>query len=140
MPPIPEHFELLRLWQVFLTQRGELAFVNSVPILSGSRETVAPHLLLAGSSYALLAEGDVRRAKDTFIAAIKIWSAMIEIDNREARTEESLIAVSIPGENSRPRCSRHQGMLLFLYSALDSDITVRRWPRMINYAITTASL
>lgn len=75
-----------------------MVFVNSVPISSGSRETVAPHLLLAGASYALLAERDIQRAKDTFVAAISIWSAMIEIDNSEARTEESLIAVSIPAE------------------------------------------
>ena len=92
--PIPEHFELLRLWEVFAQQRSNIAFLSSVPIPANSRETVAPHLLLAAACLALLTEGDIARAHDVFIAAISLWSAMIEIDNREARAEETLIAVS----------------------------------------------
>ena len=72
-----------------------MAFLSSVPIPSRSREAVAPHLLLAAASFALVAEGDIGRANDVFIAAISLWSAILEIDNREARTEETLIAVSI---------------------------------------------
>jgi hypothetical protein len=94
LPPIPEHFELLRLWEVFSEQKSNLAFLGSVPVPSKSREAVAPHLLLAAASFALVAEGDLGRAHDVFIAAISLWSAMLEIDNREARTEETLIAVS----------------------------------------------
>lgn len=53
-----------------------------------------PHLLLSAAPFALLAEGDSHRANETFLAAAGVWSMLIEIDNRESRTEESLIAVS----------------------------------------------
>ena len=67
--------------------------LNSVPIPSRSEDSIPPHLLLSAAPFALLAEGDQQRARDTFVAAASVWSALIEIDNRESRTEESLIAV-----------------------------------------------
>ena len=70
-----------------------MPLLDSVPIPSRSEDSIPPHLLLSTAAFALLAEGEQQRARDTFVAAASVWSAMIEIDNRESRTEESLIAV-----------------------------------------------
>jgi hypothetical protein len=106
IPAIPEHFELLRLWQRFLDQRKVMPFLNNVPIPSRSEDSITPHLLLSAAPFALLMEGDQQRARDTFVAAVSVWSALIEIDNRESRTEDSLIAVHpLPSPTQSKLCA-----------------------------------
>jgi hypothetical protein len=139
LPTIPEHFELARLRQNFAKHRVNVSFLASIP-LELTRETIPPHLLLTMASFAAIFEHDPNRSRDLFLAAIRMWCTMSEIDNRETRTDEILLAVCVACMLLLQSSDCDQGVLLSVYGAVDSDLSVWRWTRMVLYGVATVSV
>lgn len=91
---MPDHVELTRLRLAFPTTYNGQLLLGSLSVPPASREQIAPHLLFAMACMAAVAEDKPGRPRELFSAAISLWSVMMEIDNRETRTEEALVAVS----------------------------------------------
>ena len=93
-PSMPDHVELTQLRLAFSTTYSSQLLLGSLSVPPASRNSIAPHLLFAMACMAAVAEDEPDRPRKLFFAAITLWSVMMEIDNRETRTDEALVAVS----------------------------------------------
>ena len=93
-PRLPGQDELMQSHQVFLTHCCDHAFFTGLARLFPSAAQVAMPLRLA---IACVASVCVRKSEnegeDLFVAGMKLWSVILEVDNREARSLEMLLAV-----------------------------------------------
>ena len=110
VPQTPPEDELLRLQSAFSTSFKQHLFLNFVDNLSPSSSSLPPYLQFAYACLASVTSGpantspynnvanepspsDVSAA--LFIAGAELWTVMLEVDNREARLLEAVIAVSL---------------------------------------------
>ena len=68
--------------------------ISLLPLPPASREPVVPPLRLAMACIASLQAGhDDAASRNLFLASLSLWAAIVEIDNREARSPEMLMGV-----------------------------------------------
>lgn len=68
--------------------------ISLLPLPPVSREQIVPPLRLAMACLASLHIGrDDAESRHLFLASLSLWGAMLEIDNREARSPEMLMGV-----------------------------------------------
>ena len=109
VPAPPPDDELSRLQAAFSTSFKQHIFINSVDFASSSSNPLPPYLQLAlaclsavtshlanASAFdddnGALQEGCPARL---FVAGVNLWSVMLEVDNREARLLEAVVAVRL---------------------------------------------
>lgn len=113
----PEH-ELVLLQSTFLTKYKQHIFIKTVDLLNSPISSLPPYLQLAisclssatsspedSSLYAMGSEmNQVDVSSSLFVAGVNLWSVMLEVDNREARLVEAVVAVGTsnlnPSENA----------------------------------------
>jgi len=108
-PDIPDLEELGSLESSFWALSKKFIFLRAVSMSGSSREPLPPYLRLSlaclasclspsPESFATVSEripsvkSDIGKA--LFSAGVKVWEVMLEVDNREARKVESVMAVS----------------------------------------------
>lgn len=95
---IPTPAELDNFQESFAKFCGTHVFLGRLPIPqpSISRESIVPPLRLATACLASIYAGNTpSEARDLFFAGAKLWAVMMEVDNRESRSLDSLVAVCI---------------------------------------------
>ncbi len=93
-PAIPTPAELDSLKEIFAKCYGTHVFLGRLPIPHSSRESTVPPLRLATACIASLHAGHApSEARDLFLAGGKLWAVMMEVDNRESRSLDWLVAV-----------------------------------------------
>ncbi|CRG82907.1 hypothetical protein PISL3812_00254 [Talaromyces islandicus] len=109
---LPPQSEVIRLRNIFANCYSGHPFLNRLPLPPPSRGSVAPTLPLAIACLASVhANNDPAEAKDLFLATFSLWSSIMEVDNREARSLDLLMTA----------------ILICVYGALSSDEAV--WDR-----------
>ena len=95
IPSVPPPNEITYLRQVFSISCASHIFFGRLPLPEPSREPIAPPLRLA---IACLASVYLNQAEEEstklFLAGMSLWTVIMEVDNREARSLELLMAVS----------------------------------------------
>ena len=100
VPHLPSDETLSMLQHSFAYRFQSLPFVNTLPLPPPLTEPVPPFFKLA---LACLASTDASKrgpnetpqlCTDLFFASMSLWTVMLELDNREARTIESVLSVS----------------------------------------------
>lgn len=108
VPTIPPEDTLARLQEAFFTSFNQHIFIKTVDIANCSSAQLPPYLQLAlaclgsinapstGSiGYVMALETpEAEVSVGLFVAGVNLWSVMLEVDNREARLFEAVIAVS----------------------------------------------
>lgn len=109
LPPIPEEAELARLQSLFFTSFKLHIYLDAVHIPDTAQSLNPPYfpLTLACLASAVsprsslngymlctdTSQGEVSAA--LFDAGLGLWSVVLEVDNREARLLEAVVAVSL---------------------------------------------
>ena len=98
-PQVPDDAELSRLRQEFYKRCRNHLFLARLPISTASSDSIAPNLGLAMACLASVSEqgklpigtrGD--KAQNIYLAGLRLWTVMLEVDNREARSFETVAA------------------------------------------------
>lgn len=108
LPDIPDSEELGRLESSFRALSKKFIFLRAISMPGSSRELLPPYLRLSlacfasclspsPESFATVSERipavQSDAGKALFSAGVKVWGVMLEVDNREARKVESVMAV-----------------------------------------------
>ena len=107
-PIYPPESELERLQAVFLTSFKQHIFIDAVDVVDSAICALPPYLQLAiacmssatsfktdTSPYAqAVGTNQAEVSAGLFVAGVSLWSVMLEVDNREARLLEAVVAVS----------------------------------------------
>ena len=108
-PDIPDSEELGSLESSFWTLSQNFIFLRAISLPGSPRELLPPYLRLSLACLASclsmspdpfstiserLATVQPDAGKALFFAGVKVWGVMLEVDNREARKIESVMAVS----------------------------------------------
>jgi hypothetical protein len=107
-PAFPPEHEMVRLQTQFQTTFKRHIFIETVDLLNSPMSALPPYLQLAiaslsaatspsedASLYAMGTEmSEANISSDLFVAGVNLWSVMLEVDNREARLVEAVIAAS----------------------------------------------
>lgn len=112
LPPLPEEHILARAQSQFYTIFKSHIFLRTITSLAPASNDVVPPYLKIGLACLGLASSIARptgrephpqwsiaaesSAADLFVAGDTLWGVMMEVDNREARLSESVLAVSAP--------------------------------------------
>jgi hypothetical protein len=107
LPPLPPAEEIASLQASFFTSFKTHIFLNTIQIFGASQELVPPYLELACACVASAGSqlSYQRRVQQNstscspitynlFLIGSRLWSVMLEVDNREARLIEAVVAVS----------------------------------------------
>jgi len=94
---MPSEDELLRLQGEFYTSFKQHIFINSVDV-TGTSGIIPPYLQLALACISsvtspLAGTNEHLSGSDFFITGVHLWGVMLEVDNREARLLEAVVAV-----------------------------------------------
>lgn len=130
-PAYPPEHELVQLQAQFQTTFKRHIFIDTVDLLNSPMSALPPYLQLAisclssatsgpehSSLYAMGNEmSEVYMSFGLFVAGVNLWSVMLEVDNREARLVEAVVAASDTHHNSCEIC------LIFFHRP-------RSWPHM----------
>jgi hypothetical protein len=95
--PMPPEDELLRLQGEFYTSFKQHIFINSVDV-TGTSDIIPPYLQLALACISsvtspLAGTNENLNGSDIFLTGAHLWGVMLEVDNREARLLEAVVAV-----------------------------------------------
>jgi hypothetical protein len=92
---VPPHDELQRRREALSVAFTGNLFLNRLPVPSPDVESItAPMRFIIGCLVGAREPDTVAETKALFFAATGLWAAIMEIDNREARSFELLVAVS----------------------------------------------
>jgi hypothetical protein len=100
--------DLARLQAAFLTSFKQHIFINAVDVTDSTSSPLPPYLQLAiaclasvtspltdTSAYSIGTETSQSEVSASlFLTGVNLWSVMLEVDNREARLLEAVVAVS----------------------------------------------
>ena len=99
VPPIPNEDELARLQASFVDTFQRHFLLSCIGTGINATGLVPPYLQIAQACIASVIASDNPASATTsyalFISGAHLWSVMLEVDNREARLTEAVIAVSI---------------------------------------------
>lgn len=111
-PELPGEDVLLSLEQSCSMLFRTHPIINTLPLPSQSQQLVAPHLKLALACLGCTTSGGNPPvqypqvlSRKLFLAGNILWAVMLEVDNSEARTLESVLSVSTVMSISTP-CRR----------------------------------
>ena len=107
-PDIPDSEQLGNLELSFRALSNKFVFLRAIPMLRTSKELTPSYVRLSLACLAaclspsseisanVLGRSSARvdAGKALFLAGLKVWGLMLEVDNREARKVEAVIAVS----------------------------------------------
>ena len=94
---MPSEETITILQQSFSERFADHVFVNSLSLSGQSQQMSAPYYRLALACLAAAASPiDEQRnlARNLFLASSSLWTVMLEVDNREARSLEGVSTVS----------------------------------------------
>lgn len=107
VPATPSEEQLERLQGVFFTTFKQHIFMKAIDIVNSPLEILPPYLQYALACVGSMTSPDVDNvfttpngtiqadaAANLFVAGQKLWSVMLEVDNRETRLLEAVVAVS----------------------------------------------
>ena len=96
-PEIPSQYQMGHLREAFLSSYANHTFLGALPLAQPLRDFTVPPFRLAVACLGALQSGQPEKeARNLCSAGINLWAAMTEIDNREARSLEMLLSVSLP--------------------------------------------
>lgn len=114
VPAILPEDDLARLQAAFLTSFKQHIFINTVDVGDSPSSILPPYLQLAiaclssvtspltsARAYGIgtgISQAEVPAS--LFLAGVNLWSVMLEVDNREARLLEAVVAVRLDQPNS----------------------------------------
>jgi hypothetical protein len=105
VPELPPEDDLTRLQGAFCATFKNHIFMSAIDI-GPSAAVLPPYLQLAMASISAItspitinylsgtSKSTTESSSDLFVAAVSVWSVMLETDNREARLLEAVLAVS----------------------------------------------
>ncbi|KAJ9641257.1 hypothetical protein H2204_002935 [Knufia peltigerae] len=107
VPATPSEEQLERLQGVFFTTFKQHIFMKAIDIVNSPLEILPPYLQYALACVGSMTSPDVDNvfttpngtiqadaAANLFVAGQKLWSVMLEVDNRETRLLEAVVAIS----------------------------------------------
>lgn len=100
-PQLPSEDVISELQRSFASKFGAHPLLNTLPVPLSSQGAVVPFFRLSLACLARAAASspgppktpDVMR--DLYFAGARLWNVMVEVDNREARTLEGVLSVSL---------------------------------------------
>lgn len=107
----PRDDELMQLQSEFLATFKNHIFIENVYVTNPPMSALPPYLQLAISCLSLATSSEMSASPLTtelgtnrveacaalFVAGVNLWSVMLEVDNREARLLEAVVAVRATG-------------------------------------------
>ncbi|EXJ67492.1 uncharacterized protein A1O5_09505 [Cladophialophora psammophila CBS 110553] len=127
-PDLSSDYDVDSLQQFFSHRFDKHILINSLPLPSQSQRSVPPYFKLALACLACASSpgrstehGQGEKARKLFQAGNDLWTVILEVDNREARTLEGAIAP----------------VLLTMYGMLTADIDI--WQRVEEQILPSAS-
>lgn len=159
VPEIPSEEELERLGAVFFTSFKQHILLAAVDMADSFSNLLPPYLQLAiaclGSAISCSQDINVSpTATDTihgeesaniFFTGVNLWSVMLEVDNRETRLLEAVVAVSFVHSNCPATTERlvltrsFQASLFVTYGNLSANRDVRRKSSGVLCNVVTVS-
>ncbi|KAJ9609572.1 hypothetical protein H2200_005899 [Cladophialophora chaetospira] len=132
-PELPDEPVLISLEQSFFTRFHDHVMINELPLQKQPQQVLPPYLRLAVACLSCAASYDESPlqeprdiARKLFLAGDRLWAVMLEVDNSEARTLESVISVL-----------RLHAILLSMYGVLSADVAV--WHPVEQYLLPSAT-
>lgn len=94
-PDLPSQERIVSLYENFSTTLNTHIFLNQFPLGQSCSDVTTPPLRLAVACLASMhARPPDNESRHLFLAALDLWAFMTEVDNREARSLDMLMAVS----------------------------------------------
>ena len=75
-----------------------------------------------------------------FLAGMSLWSTILEVDNREARSPEMLLAVCTRSPRRTARLTFHEGALLIVYGTMTATEAVWKRTTVLSSSSMTVRL
>ncbi len=144
VPTIPRADKLAELQATFFDSFGQHIFFESLPFAKWCSGRPPPYLQLAlaclgsvsgstaGSNSGRVTLGALQEEvhADLFVAGVSLWTVMLEVDNRESRLCEAVIAVGPPRrESNNPARDKTKCSFLFRLHSFPPTVCCRRPPR-----------